>query len=99
MPKIKDELLYDNQYDKVIHKKTYDDTAEIDRVAEIKKINGLNAFASDYKLVASIPAHLIPLWCKEAGVDMSDTHAVSEVMKKKMLTGEFDKFQIWKGKY
>ena len=99
MPKIKDELLYDNQYDKVIHKKTYDDTAEIDRVDQIKKTNGVNAFGSDYKFVGSIPAHLIPEWCKEAGVDMTDTHAVSEVMKKKLMSGEFDKLRVWKGKY
>jgi hypothetical protein len=99
MAKIKDELLYDNQYDRVIHKQTFDDTAEMDRIDQIKKTHGVNEFGSDYKLVGSIPAHLIPLWCKEAGVDMSDAHAVSEVMKKKLMSGEFDKLRIWKGKY
>ena len=98
MAKIKEEILYDNQYDKLILKKTYDDQAELDRVAEIRKDSGINKFGSDYKFVGSVPTHLISEWLKEAGVAWDDP-ARADVIKKKMLSGEFDRLKAWKGKY
>lgn len=98
MAKIKEEILYDNSADKIIVKKTYDDQAELDRVAEISKMQGINKFGSDYKFVGSIPMHLISTWLKEAGVAWDDP-ARADVIKKKMLSGEFDRLKAWKGKY
>jgi len=98
MAKIKEEILYDNQYDKLILKKTYDDQAELDRVAQIRKDSGINKFGSDYKFVGSVPTHLISEWLKEAGVSWDDP-ARADVIKKKMLSGEFDRLKAWKGKY
>jgi hypothetical protein len=98
MAKVKEEILYDNQYDKLIVKKTYDDQAELDRVAEIRKDSGINKFGSDYKFVGSVPTHLISEWLKEAGVAWDDP-ARADVIKKKMLSGEFDRLKAWKGKY
>ena len=98
MAKIKEEILYDNQYDKLILKKTYDDQAELDRVAQIRKDSGINKFGSDYKFVGSVPTHLISEWLKEAGVAWDDP-ARADVIKKKMLSGEFDRLKAWKGKY
>ena len=98
MAKVKEEILYDNQYDKIIVKKTYDDQAELDRVNEIRKNSGINKFGSDYKFVGSVPTHLISEWLKEAGVSWDDP-ARADVIKKKMLSGEFDRLKAWKGKY
>ena len=98
MAKIKEEILYDNQYDKIIVKKSYDDQAELDRVAQIRKDSGINKFGSDYKFVGSVPTHLISEWLKEAGVSWDDP-ARADVIKKKMLSGEFDRLKAWKGKY
>jgi hypothetical protein len=98
MAKIKEEILYDNQYDKIIVKKSYDDQAELDRVAEIRKNSGINKFGSDYKFVGSVPTHLISEWLKEAGISWDDP-ARADVIKKKMLSGEFDRLKAWKGKY
>jgi hypothetical protein len=98
MAKIKEEILYDNQYDKIIVKKSYDDQAELDRVAQIRKDSGINKFGSDYKFVGSVPTHLISEWLKEAGVAWDDP-ARADVIKKKMLSGEFDRLKAWKGKY
>ena len=98
MAKIKEEILYDNQYDKLILKKTYDDQAELDRVNEIRKNSGINKFGSDYKFVGSVPTHLISEWLKEAGISWDDP-ARADVIKKKMLSGEFDRLKAWKGKY
>lgn len=98
MAKIKEEILYDNQFDKIIVKKSYDDQAELDRVAQIRKDSGINKFGSDYKFVGSVPTHLIAEWLKEAGVAWDDP-ARADVIKKKMLSGEFDRLKAWKGKY
>jgi len=98
MAKIKEEILYDNQYDKIIVKKSYDDQAELDRVAQIRKDSGINKFGSDYKFVGSVPTHLIAEWLKEAGISWDDP-ARADVIKKKMLSGEFDRLKAWKGKY
>jgi hypothetical protein len=98
MAKIKEEILYDNQFDKIIVKKSYDDQAELDRVAQIRKDSGINKFGSDYKFVGSVPTHLISEWLKEAGVAWDDP-ARADVIKKKMLSGEFDRLKAWKGKY
>lgn len=99
MPKIKEELLYDNVEDKIIVKKTYDNQAELDRVNAISKDQNLNKFGSDYKFVGSVPMNLLSQWLKEAGVSWDDSHAASEIIKKKMLSGEFDRLRAWKGKY
>ena len=99
MAKIKEELLYDNQYDKLIVKKTYDNTHEIERVNQVKKNQSINTFGSDYKLVGSVPIQLITEWLKEAGVSWDDHDARGEVIKKKMMSGEFDRLRAWKGKY
>jgi hypothetical protein len=98
MAKINEQILYDNVDDKIIVKKTYDDQAELDRVAEISKTHGVNKFGSDYKFVGSIPTHLIAQWLKEAGVAWDDP-ARGEVIKKKMMSGDFDRLRAWKGKY
>jgi hypothetical protein len=99
MPKIDEKILYDNVEDKLIVKRTYDDQAELDRVAEIRKDSGINSFGSDYKFVGSVPTHLIAEWLKEAGVSWDDSHAAGEVIKRKMMSGEFDRLRAWKGKY
>ena len=36
---------------------------------------------------------------KEAGVKWDDVEARQQVVKRKILSGEFDKFRVWKGTY
>lgn len=98
MPKIDEKIYLDSSGEKLIVKKTYDDQAELDRVEQIRKDSGINKFGSDYKFVGSIPTHLIAQWLKEAGVAWDDP-ARGEVIKKKMMSGEFDRLRAWKGKY
>ena len=50
------------------------------------------------KLVGVIDAALIGEWLKEAGVAWSDP-ARDDVIKRKMLSGEFDKLRVWEGTY
>lgn len=51
------------------------------------------------RLVGTIPAALITRWCKEAGVALHDTEARQELLKRKILSGEFDQFRVWQGTF
>jgi hypothetical protein len=41
---------------------------------------------------------LINEWLKEAGVAWDDP-AMDDIIKRKMLSGEFDKLRVWEGTY
>jgi len=45
------------------------------------------------------PIFLIKQWCDEMGIKWGDIEARKEVVKKKILSGEFDKLRVWKGTY
>lgn len=94
--KIADKMTYDHKTDKIIHQKTYDNSDTIARVDDIKR-SEINKFGSDYKFVGSVPMNLLNDWIKEAGLTWEDTNEVNEVMKKKLMSGEFDKLMAWKG--
>ena len=96
--KIKDELLYDAVTDKVIHKKTHDYSPEERMARQLREMHG-DQKGVENKLIGTIPMSLIGEWIKEAGIEWSDTHAVQEVVKRKILSGDFDKFRVWKGTY
>ena len=81
---------------KLIHVKQQDWTPMLDRAEELRQ-NG-NADFGDSKLVGVIDAALISEWLKEAGIDWDDP-AMDDVVKSKMLSGEFDKLRVWKGNY
>ena len=97
--KIKDELLYDHVTDKIIHKKTHDYTPEMHMARVLRETHGEQQKGNDHKLVGTIPMSLIGEWIKEAGIEWTDHQAVQDVVKRKILSGEFDKFRVWKGKY
>lgn len=97
MAKVGEQILYDNSDDKLIIKKTYDNTAELKR-AQMLRDSGIGQ-TGEKRLVGSIPLQLITQWCKEAGVSWDDVHGRQEVMRRKILSGEFDKFRVWKGTF
>ena len=49
--------------------------------------------------VGRVPGAMVSLWLKEAGVKWDDTHAANDVIKRKMLSGEFSAFRNWEGTY
>ena len=55
--------------------------------------------SGEHRLVGSIPMHLYSQWLKEAGVSHDDRQAAKDVLRRKLLSGEFDKFRVWEGKY
>lgn len=99
MDKVKEKFIFDESEGKIIHKKEWDISPEIQRVKQINEVGGINGFGSDYKFVGSVPFPLLKIWLQEAGVAWDDTHAVEEVMTKKLMSGEYDKLTSWKGKF
>ena len=92
-----EQILYDNVEDKVIIKKTHDMNPEMHR-AQMLRDAGIGQ-KGEHRLVGSIPLNLIAQWCKEAGVSWDDVHGRQEVMRRKIMSGEFDKFRVWKGTF
>ena len=83
--------------DSIIIKKTHDVTDDLHRARVLRDAN--IGVKGDKKLIGSIPMALINEWLKEAGVDHTDHEARAQVVKRKILSGDFDKFRVWKGTY
>jgi hypothetical protein len=43
--------------------------------------------------------HVITQWCKDAGIRWDDIEARKEIVRKKILSGDFDKLRVWKGTF
>ena len=94
--KIKEELLPGENPGDIITKKTWDVEPILNR-ARAARDKG-PAFGES-RHVADIPTFMIYEWLKEAGVDPTDHDAVQEVMKRKILSGDFNQFRVWEGTY
>lgn len=81
---------------KIIHQETHDYQPVLDR-ARMMRDRGPEWGESRH--VASIPSHLFFEWLKEAGVSPSDTKAAEEVLKRKLMSGEFSAFRNWEGNW
>lgn len=82
---------------KIIQVQTHDWNPMLD-AAEAYRQNGNEEFGES-KLIGVIDAALLGEWLKEAGVAWDDAHAKAEVVKRKMLSGEFDKLRVWNKSY
>ncbi len=79
-------------------KRTFDGSQML-KDAEYARQYADNSFGSENKLIAQVDPAFIGIWLKEAGVSWSDTEAANEVIKKKILSGEFDNLRVWQGNY
>lgn len=84
--------------DKLIIKKTHDATAALKDAAHAREVTD-NGFGSDYKHVGNVDMAMLGLWLKEAGVAWTDTQAVKDVLKRKLMSNEFRDLRVWEGKY
>jgi len=55
--------------------------------------------SGENRLAGFLDGAVLAAWLKEAGVAWSDTEAAKEVVKRKMMSGEFAKFRVWEGSY
>jgi hypothetical protein len=95
--KIGEKVHIDYKNDKIIVEKIHTANPALQRAEQLRsqKIDGLG----ESKLVGTIPIFLMKQWCDEMGINWNDTEARREVVKKKILSGEFDKLRVWKGTY
>lgn len=90
---------------KLIIQKSHDFTPVLKQMEQIRQqgiigMEGDTTGKGDARFIGRIPTALAEQWCKEAGVKWSDTHARGEVIKRKILSGDFDAFRSdWKGTY
>lgn len=84
--------------DTMLIKKTHDANHMLNDVKRSRE-TAENAFASDYKLVGHVDIALLGVWLKEAGVAWSDTQAVKDVLKRKLMSSEFSALRVWEGAY
>lgn len=54
---------------------------------------------SDSWHIATLPTVLIEKWLNEEGLQLSDREAVRDMIKRKLLSGEFNAFRVHEGTY
>ena len=89
---------YKFEDDTLIIKNTHDANDMLKDVEHAKQHSD-NSFGSDYKHIGNVDMALLSVWLKEAGVSWSDTGAVKEVLKRKLMSNEFSKLRVWEGSY
>ena len=87
--KIKEAVTFEG--DDMVVKKTFD--------ASHARETTDNSFGSDYKHVGNVDLGLLNVWLKEAGVAWTDTEAVKDVIKRKLMSNEFQALRVWEGTY
>jgi hypothetical protein len=92
--KIRESVSFDD--DKIIIKKTYNADVMLRDAQKARELSP-NEFGSDHKYVGSVDMALVNIWLKEAGVSWEDTNAVNDVIKKKLMSNEFQKLRVWDG--
>lgn len=78
-------------------KQTFDPNPTLESVGELRELFGKQA--GEKRHVGRVPGWLISHWLKEAGVRWDDIGARQDVIKRKMLSGDFAAFRTWEGTY
>lgn len=94
--KIKETVTFDD--DKMIIKSTFDGSKMLKDAQYAREVTE-NSFGSDYKHVGNVDMALLNVWLKEAGVKWTDTQAVKDVLKRKLMSNEFRNLRVWEGSY
>ncbi|MAN62438.1 MAG: hypothetical protein CMI60_10890 [Parvibaculum sp.] len=95
--KVKEQVQYNQKEDKIEIARTFDNAPSLDRASGLRQAKV--GFTGENRLVGSIPLHIMAQWCKDAGVQWDDIEARKEVVRKNILSGEFDKFRVWQGTF
>lgn len=94
--KIAERYIEQDNGDVIIHEQ-FDPNPTLDFAANLRNA-GKTEFGES-KIIGAVPMDMYFTWLKEAGVSPTDSAAAKEVLKKKLLDGEFSKFRVWEGTY
>ena len=89
--------IIDFEHDHMVIKKKHDVSQALNDVQKAKDA-GIG-MSGENRLVGFLDGAMLAQWLKEAGVSWSDTEAAKEVIKRKMMSGEFAKMRVWEGSY
>lgn len=95
MAKISEKISFD--HDHMVIKQRHDVSQAL-RDVRMAKDAGIG-MSGENRLAGFLDGAVLSSWLKEAGVSWSDTEAAKEVVKRKMMSGEFSKFRVWEGSY
>ena len=95
MAKISENISF--EHDHMVIKQRHDVSQAL-KDARAAKDAGIG-MSGENRLVGFLDGAVLAAWLKEAGVEWSDTEAAKEVVKRKMMSGEFAKFRVWEGSY
>ena len=91
------EKLLDDEGSKFVIQRTFDPNPTLKTVEAMRQA-GVGDLGES-KHIGRVPGWLITEWLKEAGVSWDDVKARDEVVKKKMLSGDYAAFRTWQGNY
>tara|TARA_R110002126_G_scaffold98539_5_gene229433 strand:+ start:2137 stop:2424 length:288 start_codon:yes stop_codon:yes gene_type:complete len=95
MAKISEKISF--EHDNMVIKQRHDVSQAL-RDAQVARDAGVG-MSGENRLAGFLDGAVLASWLKEAGVAWSDTEAAKEVVKRKMMSGEFAKFRVWEGSY
>jgi len=95
MAKISEKISF--EHDHMVIKQRHDVSQAL-KDARMARDAGIG-MSGENRIVGFLQPAIIGAWLKEAGVAWSDTEAAKEVVQKKIISGEFDKFRVWGGTY
>lgn len=90
------EKFIDNHDGTFVVQRQFNNEPYLNRVEKIRELNG--GIMGESRLAGEIPLHIVETWAKEAGIKWSDP-AMKDVIKRKLLSGDFDKFRVWRGTF
>ena len=95
--KFKEKVHYHADGEKFTVQRQYDVNPTLQQ-AKIIRDSGAGV-TGENRLVGRIRMFMVDQWMKEAGVAHNDNEARKEIIRKKMLSGDFDKFRVWGGTF
>jgi len=95
MTKIAEQVIEDGS--KITIVETHDFSPVLKSADALRK-SGQTGFGES-RLVGRIPMALISQWCRDAGVRWDDIEARDELLKRKLLDGDFAAFRVWEGTF
>ena len=95
MAKVSEKISF--EHDNMVIKQRHDVSQAL-KDAQVARDAGVG-MSGENRLAGFLDGAVLATWLKEAGVAWSDTEAAKEVVKRKMMSGEFAKFRVWEGSY
>lgn len=79
----------------LVYHKQSDPTAVVESAKALNR-SGATGFDDNWHL-ARVPMHLLEQWIKQSGIRFDDRQAIQDMLKKKLLDGDFKDLRVHEG--